>query len=450
MPLLPSPGSAPPRNCSPFSTKSPNFMPRPLNFCMITTFYPPYSFGGDAIYLHRLCQELARAGHQVDVIHCADSYRLFRADPGAPNLPQRDGITVHKLESGYGALSPLLSHQTGYPLLKADRIRRVFESRRFDVIHYHNISLFGPAVLELEPGYSGWVKCYTMHEHWLICPVNVLWKYNRRACEKPDCFTCTLISRRPPQLWRYTGLRDRAARSVDQFFSPSRFTRDMHHKRGFPYPIEPLPYFLDRVDQDWKSPGPPPQPRPYFLFVGRLEKIKGLQDVIPEFAGEGDYDLLVSGSGTYEGELRRQAQGTPRVKFLGWAPQDRIGPYYHHALGVIVSSITYDTFCIIIIEAFARKTPVIVHDLGALPEVVYDSGGGYVYRTREELWRAMKLLAEQPVLRRELGERGYDAFCRLWSTEPHLQLYFRFIHEAARRKYGRVEWEADPIPCPSS
>ncbi len=33
---------------------------RPLRFCMITTFYPPYSFGGDAVYVHRLSNELAR------------------------------------------------------------------------------------------------------------------------------------------------------------------------------------------------------------------------------------------------------------------------------------------------------------------------------------------------------------------------------------------------------
>jgi len=36
-----------------------------MRFCMITTFYPPYHFGGDAIL-----------GHEVEVVHCEDSYRL--------------------------------------------------------------------------------------------------------------------------------------------------------------------------------------------------------------------------------------------------------------------------------------------------------------------------------------------------------------------------------------
>ncbi len=33
-------------------------MSRPLKFLHLTTFYPPYSFGGDALYLYRLCHAL--------------------------------------------------------------------------------------------------------------------------------------------------------------------------------------------------------------------------------------------------------------------------------------------------------------------------------------------------------------------------------------------------------
>jgi hypothetical protein len=47
---------------------------RPLNFLHLTTFYPPYSFGGDAVQLYRLAHALAEEGHHVDVVHCVDSY----------------------------------------------------------------------------------------------------------------------------------------------------------------------------------------------------------------------------------------------------------------------------------------------------------------------------------------------------------------------------------------
>ena len=36
----------------------------PLSFCMVTTFYPPHHFGGDAIQTYRLTNELARRGHR--------------------------------------------------------------------------------------------------------------------------------------------------------------------------------------------------------------------------------------------------------------------------------------------------------------------------------------------------------------------------------------------------
>ena len=204
------------------------------------------------------------------------------------------------------------------------------------------------------------------------------------------------MAKRPPQLWRYTGQLEKASQHVDQFVSPSRFTAHMHAERGFPQPVAHLPYFIERVDNDWKSPGPRPQEDPYFLFVGRLETIKGLQTLIPLWKNVDGIDLLIAGTGTSERQLRAQAASNPRIKFLGPLPQRQLGTLYFHALACIVPSITYETFGMIIIESFARKTPVIARDLGALPEVIHDSGGGFIYRTDEELLAAMNRIATSP------------------------------------------------------
>jgi glycosyltransferase involved in cell wall biosynthesis len=405
-----------------------------LSFCMITTFYPPYSFGGDAIYLYNLCDLLTREGHQVEVIHCADSYQLYKAQPESSYYELQPAVRIHTLRSGFGALSPLLSHQTGYPFLKKKRILEIFASRRFDVIHYHNASLFGPGVFSLKPNYSGCIKLYTAHEHWLVCPMNVLWKYTGQACDKPECFRCTVASRRPPQLWRYTRLRDRSAQAIDLFLSPSRFSARMHQERGFPFPIRHLPYFTRRRDHDWQVPGQSPSQRPYFLFAGRLEQIKGLQNVLPEFSGEGAYDLLVVGAGTYEEKLREQARVMSRVKFVGWVSQEQIGRYYTNALGVIVPSITYETFGLPTIEAFARKRPVVVNRLGPLPEIVEESGGGYVYDSPRQLRAIMDQLAKNPRLSDELGQRGYEAFLKFWTPDRHLEMYLELIEDLRQRR----------------
>jgi glycosyltransferase involved in cell wall biosynthesis len=414
-------------------------MTRPLNFLHLTTFYPPYSFGGDAMYIYRLAHALGDLGHQVDVVHCVDAYHLLHPEAPPIQFAEHPNVTRHGLQSGYGWLSPLLTQQSGRPYLKQAQICQLLDSKHYDVIHYHNISLLGPTILSLAPKGKA-VKLYTTHEHWLVCPTHVLWKFNERACEKPECLRCTLKARKPPQLWRYTGLLDRESAAVDQFVSPSRFTAQMHAQRGFPQPVAHLPYFIDRVDSDWQQPAPRPQERPYFLFVGRLEVIKGLQTLIDFWSTIPEFDLLVAGTGGYEAQLRTQAAANPRIKFLGALPQRALGALYVHALACIVPSITYETFGMINIEAFARKTPVIVRDLGALPEVIEDSGGGFVYRTDAELRNALYGIAQEPELRQELGERGYHAFLQFWCREAHLNYYFDFLQATATKKFGYVPW----------
>ncbi|MBI1789553.1 MAG: glycosyltransferase family 4 protein [Acidobacteria bacterium] len=419
-------------------------MSRPLRFLHLTTFYPPYSFGGDAMYLYRLCHALGSAGHHVDVVQCVDSYHLLHPEPPPMMFTEHPNVARHELRSGWGWLSPLLTQQTGRPLLKRKQLGDIFASQPYDVVHYHNSSLLGPGVLMYEPRGGRAVKMYTTHEHWLICPMHVLWKFNERACEKPECLRCVLKGNRPPQLWRYTGYLDEAARHVDQFVSPSRFTAQMHAERGFSQPVAHLPYFIDRIDPDWQSPAPRPQERPYFLFVGRLEVIKGLHTLIDAWKNAPDYDLLVAGAGNYEVELRARAASNPRIRFLGPRPQRELGALYHHALAAIVPSVTYETFGMINIEAFARKTPVIVRDLGVLPEVIQDSGGGFVYRTEAELLEAIGAIASSPGLRAELGEKGYRAFLRWWTREAHMELYFDFLNRISRRKFG-VDLAAEPV-----
>jgi glycosyltransferase involved in cell wall biosynthesis len=215
----------------------------------------------------------------------------------------------------------------------------------------------------------------------------------------------------------------------------------MHAERGFSQPVGHLPYFIDRVDDEWKNPGLRPQHEPYALFVGRLEEIKGVQTLIDLWDRVPQLDLLVAGTGTLESSLKARAAHNPRIKFLGALSQRELGRLYAHALVCIVPSITYETFGIIIIEAFARKTPVIVRDLGALPEVVRQSGGGFVYRTDEELLAGIERLASNQALRSELGEHGYQAFVNNWSREAHLSLYFDVLRSAAIERFGEVPWE---------
>src|SRR5215204_2836461 len=115
---------------------------------MVTTFFGGHSFGGDAAYVERLSSALARRGHEVDVVHCANAFRAVAADHPLRTFAPIDGVRVHTLNSRLGVLSPLWSHQLGRPGPKARPVRRLLESNPHDVVHFHNVSLVGaPEVL---------------------------------------------------------------------------------------------------------------------------------------------------------------------------------------------------------------------------------------------------------------------------------------------------------------
>lgn len=414
-------------------------MNRPLRFLHLTTFYPPFSFGGDGVYLQRLAHALSDAGHSVDVVHSVDAYRLLHSNPPHDSPDSYPRVRIHPLSSRAGPLAPLLAQQSGRPLLHRRRLRAILDAVPYDVIHYHNVSLLGPGILIESPRANRALKIYTAHEHWLVCPMHVLWKFNRRPCESPECLRCVLQGRRPPQYWRYTSLLERASRHVDEFVAPSHFASRMHAERGFPRPLACLPYFQDRVDHEWRTPGPRPHERPYFLFVGRLEPIKGIRDLVDLWGEVADQDLLIAGEGSLEKSLRALAAGNPRVRFLGAVPQGEIGRLYHHAIACVVPSVTFETFGMVVIEAYARKTPVIARNLGALPELI-EMGGGMTFETRQEMRQALDRLASSPSLRADLGERGYRAFLRLWSREAHLEAYLDLLNRVAERKLSTVPW----------
>ncbi len=408
-----------------------------LRFAMVTTFYPPHHFGGDSVFIRRLAHALARRGHRVDVIHDVDAYELLRRGPRPEPLSEPAGVHTHPLRSRAPALACLATHQTGRPLVHGRRIRRLIERSEPDVIHFHNVSLVGgPGVLS----YGSAIKLYMAHEHWLVCPTHVLWRHDRELCTGRQCLRCSLNHRRPPQLWRHTGLLRRKIAQIDAFISPSAFSAAKHREFGFGRDMEVLPYFLPDPARDAESATDDHRDgheRPYFLFVGRLEKIKGLQEILPHFGDAAPADLLVVGSGGYEETLRRQAAGLGRVRFLGTRRPAELRPLYRRALALLAPSICYETFGITIIEAFRDRTPVVARALGPATEIVRDSGGGLLFESPGELSSALARLAGDAELRARLGAAGRRAFVENWTETAVLPGYLALIRRLAAERGDR-------------
>ena len=410
-----------------------------LRFCFLTTFYPPYNFGGDGIAVQRLARGLARAGHQVTVVHDVDAYEALGGSAEPAALQEPEGVTVIPLRSGVGALSALLTQQTGRPVMNGRRIARLLRDGGWDVINFHNVSLIGgPGLLK----YGEALKLYMAHEHWLVCPTHVLWRYDREACPARDCLRCQLVHKRPPQLWRHTGLLERELHHVDAFIAMSEFSRAKHREFGFAREMEVLPAFLPDVaggqsahpDAAGDALGASPHSRAYHLFVGRLERMKGVQDLLPSFAGAGDVDLLIAGDGNFGVELRTQAAAMPRVRFLGRVAPEQLTQLYRHAVSVLVPSLCFETFGMVLLEAFRESTPVIARRLGPFTEMIESTGAGALFTDAGELDAAMRRFERDPAARRAAGTAGRRAFEVRWHEEVVIPGYLAIVRRAAERR----------------
>ena len=402
-------------------------MSDPLRIAMVTTFYPPYNFGGDGIYVQRMARALARRGHHVEVIHDTDGFRAMTGTDPGPSASDADGVVVHALRSRWPKLATLEVQQTGHPGRHKAEIARLLGDR-FDVIHFHNVSLIGgPGIWKLGQG----VKLHTAHEHWLVCPSHILWRDNREICDARRCLRCVLKHRRPPQLWRSTDLVNREAHHVDAFLMLSESAARNHQHFGFTAPMTVVPSFLPDVEP-LPPADAPVHPRPFFLFVGRLEIIKGLQDVIPVFTADVPADLLIAGSGAYEPELRRLAEGRDNVRFLGHTRPEVLRRLYAEARAVLTPSRCYEVFPLVVLEAFRERAPIIARDLGPYPEIVQQSGGGLLFRTEAELRECLLRLTKDPALACHLGAQGRSAFDAHWTEAVALGGYLELIEDLRR------------------
>jgi glycosyltransferase involved in cell wall biosynthesis len=397
-----------------------------MRFCHLTTFYPPYHYGGDAIITQAVCEQLAAMGHEVEVVYCRDAFEFdgFETTEQRSEVP---GLTIHELSHPLRPLSPLITHQTGRPGLKHQALKQILD-QDFDVVHFHNISLVGgPGILKLS---QAEVTLYSLHEHWLFCPTHVLWKFGSRPCEKPQCLRCTLKSRKPPQLWRYTNLTANALEHVDCLLAPSRFTAQRHEDAGITRPIVVLPFFSPiqgAETVEFKSPQ-----NPTFIYSGRLETSKGIEQLLEAIVQRPAYRLVVAGSGRLESALREQYRNIVNIEFLGHIPHTRIREQLVSATAAIVPAWGPEVSPLSVLEALSCRTPVIVRRSGGSAEVIENGGGGWVYDHPEELLPLLDKISADPRSVLEMREAASRNAQQNLGIDLWMDRYFELIEQLGK------------------
>ncbi|MDI6809242.1 MAG: glycosyltransferase family 4 protein [Candidatus Eisenbacteria bacterium] len=113
------------------------------------------------------------------------------------------------------------------------------------------------------------------------------------------------------------------------------------------------------------------------LFLGRLVRRKGVDDLLDAVRKAGDLRLVIAGAGPERQNLEKYSAGL-NVDFLGLVGPDRIPELLRQARVLVLPSRLGEGLPNVVIEAMAFGVPVIATDVGGTPDVVKDGVTGFV------------------------------------------------------------------------
>jgi glycosyltransferase involved in cell wall biosynthesis len=265
---------------------------------------------------------------------------------------------------------------------KADLFRELTKHRP-DVVHVHNFfplltpSIFDACKQEAVP------VVLTLHNFRLICPGALLMR-DGKICEKcidrfpyrSVLYGCYRKSRlgtlAVARMVAMHQMLDTWHTKVDCFIALTEFARSKFVAAGFPAnKIVIKPNFVGlNVATATRAK------RSGALFVGRLSQEKGIMSLLNAWKGI-NQTLRIIGEGPLLDEVRERHR--ENVVLLGRKAMPDVLELMASSQFLVMPSECYETFGMVIIEAFACGLPVIAPRLGGMAEIIEDGITGLLF-----------------------------------------------------------------------
>jgi glycosyltransferase involved in cell wall biosynthesis len=169
----------------------------------------------------------------------------------------------------------------------------------------------------------------------------------------------------------YKFLGSRIFKNADRVICISIYEKELI-KENFGLPGEKLVHIPNGINLEEFRIKSNVKDKKMILYVGRLERYKGVQHIIRALQYLDGYRLMIVGKGPYEGELRKLASSTNVNGRIGWLKdlsREELLEQYKSA-GVFIFLSSFEAFGITVAEALASGTPCIVAETGALKEFI--------------------------------------------------------------------------------
>lgn len=276
----------------------------------------------------------------------------------------------------------------------------------------------------------------TYHQFWPLCYRGSYWDFERNVCEDKNlCGECMLtiplVKKVLSQRWKR--MAKVILEEISYHVSYSGFMKAKLEKAGVEEEkISVIPFGVDfeNIPVDNKE-------KKCIVFSGRISREKGVDlflEALSIMKNTGIRAVVIG-----DGQQRKEYEVLARnlgvsVNFIGWVNnRKQYFEYLKDAICVVVPSLWIENSPLVIGEAFACETPVIGTNSGGIPELINDSGAGFVVeRNADEIAEKIGILIENSELRKVMGgkAREYAAKHFNWqkNVEKLVRVYEKVLH----------------------
>lgn len=344
-----------------------------MKIALVSPYDYPYP-GGVTEHIVHLAAEFRTRGHEVHIIA-----------PQSESMHAQVGEIVHPV----GSVVPVPANgsvaRISLSLRLSRKVKEILEREEFDVIHLHEPLLPALPVTVLRHSHSlnvGTFHAFAQSNYAYFYGKPILRYFVRRLHGR--------IAVSPP-----------ARDFVSEYFPgdyqiiPNGIDFDQ-----FATPAEPM--------ESLREGGP------NILFVGRLEKRKGLKYLLRAMAGVWAHfpeaRLIVVGAGPLLDDYKKlvESHRLENVVFAGFVSSEQLRRYYRSCDVFCAPSTGQESFGIVLLEAMASGKPMVASDIPGYRFVVTHGVEGFLVPPKDEQALALSLvrLLSDAELRAKMGQAG--------------------------------------------
>ncbi|MDZ5005563.1 glycosyltransferase [Clostridium perfringens] len=365
-----------------------------MKVLLVNTFFEPNDIGGTEIFVKRLYKGLKEKNVDVKILsfdkdlnsneNSTAEHDIYRIKLKKFDLKSR----VNKKGGKQKFINKLIEFNNREYRNEFSKILKEFKP---DIIHINNIYGVSCEIWEIANRYSVPI-IQTIHDYWTLCPRATLINGKLEKCAKRKKI-CKV----------YSEVFNKKAKYIKTLVFPSYSMKKIFEKQNMYLNNNKIVIsnFLN-INYDYtkkiiEERMQIESNKIKYVYVGRLEKVKGIELLIDIFSRNSDKELYVCGNGNKE--IVRKIKGINNIKYYGSVDEETRDSILKKSDILIVPSLWEEPFGLVLIEAMRMGCIPIVSQNGALPEIAFDKDF-QVFYDKEELSEKIKSIKREEIKNR--------------------------------------------------